>query len=65
MPPDVAGVEVVEEADVTRDPGQEDQDVEDQAGQQLRLVAGKMFSHDVSGPKKDEGNDSSEKEINF
>ena len=43
MPLDVTGVEVVEEADVARDPGEEDQDVEDEAGQQLRLVAGKTF----------------------
>ena len=40
MPLDVASVEIVEEANVARHPSHEDQDVEDKAGQQLRLVAG-------------------------
>ena len=34
---------VIESIQVTSDPSEEYQDVEDEAGQQLRLVAGKTF----------------------
>ena len=54
MPLDVAGVEVVEEAHVPRHPGQEYEDVQDEAGQQLGLVTGgKRYDRISLDPKID------------
>ena len=41
--PDVSGMQIVEKTEVSSDSNEEDENMEDQAGNQFRLVTGIMF----------------------